>query len=101
MTANGSSKDIFLTRAVTGDVLLLLPRRASREVCRGVMAALTSHGCVEEIAAVTASASRLVCVKMMDLPMPPYTVSTSFRTLCRDSGDTWTASSLQGRTTHF
>ncbi len=46
------------------------------------------------MAAQTASHSRLVSVKMMHLPLPLYTVMRSFRTLTRDSGDTWHAISL-------
>ncbi len=47
------------------------------------------------MAAQTASHSRLVSVKMMHLPLPLYTVIRSFRTLTRDSGDTWHAISLE------
>ena len=47
------------------------------------------------MAAQTASHSRLVSVKMMDLPFPPYTVSRSFSTPTRESGDTWQASNLR------
>ena len=57
----------------------------------------TSQGCTAAMAAHTASHSRLVSVKMMHLPLPLYTVIRSFRTLTRDSGDTWHASSLHER----